>query len=835
MLDVRIDMAQDKIAQWLRSFETSGGRVFLAVLLSLPSALVMSFCLKSFWLAQYPVKLIIMVGLVVSFGLLYWVLLSTIHPITEERKIKHLSLFFVLVAVLTPTGMLFDAIKSHFLILQPHQVTLRLSSPTSDNARLRIISASLLGSKRTFNPAKFARECELQAETLSVAPGSSCEVTYLVTSYEADRLMIVFDLSQSVGKVEVATPVGGNQYLFETPSESDKTETFSVALTWVQKRIKYPVFAMLGFSLFMFLTLLSLAGRSLLHRDKSVKKPIQSVNQLWVYLLLVLIALMYANTRFGSGFKLMIDLSSDAGNIASYVAAYDHPTSFRADALLANPQNFSEYFTVFLPFISTLARLTGSYASAFMVLLAPVAILHLFGYYLLGKRLFSSRNLALCLAIVTAIPIGLPLFEYYGLSGDILPRSLFQALLPFGLLALLTFAKRPKWYWLVSLIFTLLLYIHPVSGPAWVGICLISLLLFAIRESGKRWWVAFLPAVLIFFVGVIPFLQAYFRADSFAVLDPKLLEAVNLSRYTSQTLPILEFYRGEMWVLLRGHWSLITLSLIDLSFVIWTVVRLLNRSKLRSAPDPQEKISGLLSLWWVVLVLVAVVVPLIDEMVANAFGRPLLLREIRRTMRYFVPMLWLTFFWVCQKALVLFGRAKQPANHRPLVWLAILSLLICYGIEIQIWKNPIFVRQWECLRSGNLICKPDEDTLAMYDFYTELPKHVEPDESVFPDPDPQYLADSLIPRYHSLHSVAYTYKDGGAVGDFLPEWWRITQALRPYLPTSEHGLDPNVVEVASTTGADYFYFIHPDQSAMNYLETQQVIFQNDYGTLISLK
>ena len=123
----------------------------------------------------------------------------------------------------------------------------------------------------------------------------------------------------------------------------------------------------------------------------------------------------------------------------------------------------------------------------------------------------------------------------------------------------------------------------------------------------------------------------------------------------------------------------------------------------------------------------------------------------------------------------------------------------------------------------------------MHEFYTELRKYVDIDESVFPDPSPQYLSETLIPRYHSLRSVAYSYKDGGALGEFLPEWWQITQALKPYLPPITPSLDPKVVEVARTTVAEYFYFIHPDETALEYLKTQDIVFQNEYGTLISLK
>jgi hypothetical protein len=296
----------------------------------------------------------------------------------------------------------------------------------------------------------------------------------------------------------------------------------------------------------------------------------------------------------------------------------------------------------------------------------------------------------------------------------------------------------------------------------------------------------------------------------------------------------LAFYLDDMLGLFRANWALITLVLVSLGFGLSGLLRFIKRSK-KMATLKVSRQSVLLLIWWVVLIAVAVLIPLMDETIASVFDRNLVLREIRRTLRYFIPMLWLTFFWVCQSALVGFGAADERSKARLLVGIAIISLLVSYSVETKAWNNSIFNRQWQCIRSGNLICKPDQETLAMHEFYTELPKHIDIAESVFPDPSPQYLAETLIPRYHSLRSVAYSYKDGGALGEFLPEWWRITQELKLYLPPTTLSLDPKVVEVARTTVADYFYFIHPDKVALEYLKTQDIVFQNDYGTLISLK
>ena len=815
-------------------FATPKGKILLAILFGIPSAITVSLCLKQFWLAQISIKALILVGLTLVFSLFYWLLLAAIRLSAIKGSATKLTLLFLLITILAPTGLLYSLIKTQFLILSPTRVDVALSSQTTKPARLLISSASLLSSERTIAPVQYSHDCEIQMGEISVAAGKSCSVTYLVSIYEADRIEIVFDPSQSDGIVEVSTPMGGDRYLFTSQSTGGTRDRFAVNLNWVPNQIELFASLLLGFSLFCLLALVCLSLWTLIDNRPTKVSQGKPTGEGWIFLLFVLVALIYANVRFGAGFNQTLKMTSDAGNISSYVGGLENPQYFTEDELLNNPANFGEYLAVHIPLIYSLSKLTGGYASAFMVLIAPVTLLHLCGYYLVGKKLLGNRLVALAFVVATAIPIDLPLFEYFGLSDDILPRSLFQALLPFALLLLISKGQNPKLHWLISLAFTLLLYVHPVSGPAWVAVCLATLLYFAITVNGKNWWKSWLPALLVFVIGVIPFLQAYLGQMVELKVSLELLQQIQQHRYASQRKPIVAFYLDDMLGLFRANWALITLVLVGLGFGVSGLIRIIRRSK-KMATHKVSRQSVLLLIWWVVLIAVAVLIPFLDEAIASAFDRNLVLREIRRTLRYFIPMLWLTFFWVCQKVLVAFGELRESAKSRLLVGVAIVSLLTSYSVETKAWKNSIFIRHWECIRSGNLICKPDQETLAMHEFYTELRKYVDIDESVFPDPSPQYLSETLIPRYHSLRSVAYSYKDGGALGEFLPEWWQITQALKPYLPPITPSLDPKVVEVARTTVAEYFYFIHPDETALEYLKTQDIVFQNEYGTLISLK
>lgn len=759
--------------------------------------------------------------------------LSLIAANEQTGKVKLLSFGFVLIAVWAPALMLAESVLAKNLILMPDLVTLELQGRNEAPGQLKIDQVYLEGSPRQFSYTTLSDQCDKNGDLIQSTPGEVCRISFVITAHLQNRLNFKFDLSRTNGVVDIFAPTGNHHYEFEPVSETGKSGNFPIGISAFSRKIIYPVNLAVWLSVLSVLTVIGIAGLSMASKYLKPRPKSIGVSDVWAFIAFAVIALIFANGRFGLDLSHSIELASDAGNISSFVAANENPQNFKTDPFLSNPNNFSMYFAFHLPLISTLNKLTGSYASAFMALVGPVTFLHLCGYYLLGKRFLTNRLLAFLFAIATAIPVSLPLFEYYGLSTDILPRSLYQALLPFALILLMELCTRPKYFWLALLVFTLLLYVHPVSGPAWVGVCLVTLLYFAIKLKGSRWWMYWLPAAFVFVLGVIPFVRAYFRPAPVSQVDPELFLQVQQARYAEQTRSVIDLYKQDVVATLQTNWVLLTLLLVALAFGGYSLLRAVKRLK-KAAPKHGTQQSLLINLWWVVLVLVAVVVPLIDDFVSNTFGRPLMLREIRRTMRYFVPMLWLTFFWVSQQTLVYFGNAKQIVRQS-LVWIAILSTLICYGIETEIWKNPILARQWECVRSGTVLCKTNADVLAKYEFYTELPKYVEPDKSVFPDPDPRYLADSLMPRYHSLRSVAYTYKDGEGVGDLLAEWWRITQELKPYLPAGEHAMDPKVADFARTTGATYFYFIHPDKNALEYLKSQKVLFQNDYGALISLK
>lgn len=809
---------------------TPKGRLITSLFLSIPPAITMSFCLNTFWLDGYLKQVQILFTSLAGFALFFWLLLRAHKPSYDDRTISTIKLVFTVLMAFTLSLPAYQTVRSKLLSFNPYEITINVHGNRQAEGVLGLKSVSLENANRNFQAARISPVCQSAGFFVHARNGEICEITYLVPVLEGyqDKLVIVFDEKNSNGQVDVSTPMGGQSYQFPSPGTDPNEGIFTINLRSLRQRQYLPLFFLAWSALFN--VLFCLLG-VLSHRLRLPNAMLHLSRQKWAALILltfVLLSFTHANARFGSAFKQELSFNSDVGNIASYVAAADHPENFAHDELLSDPSNYSEYYAFHRPLIQFIAKITGTYPSAFLLLIAPVTFLHLLAYYLLGHELLKNQHLAFVFAIVTAMLVSVPL-DNFGLGEDILPRTLFEALLPFALLLLLKVRLRQKLYPLVSLAFTLLLYVHPVSGPAWVGVCMATLLYYSIQQSGHSWGRSFVPALLVFLVGVIPFLGAYFPDGKGAMLSSELMQAISSYRYSVVTLSILQLYLDQVLNWLSVHWSLFSMSLLAFVVVVRNLIAFL-----RSKGRPKDEEGFLLALWWVVLITVAILIPLTDEAIAKVRGGELLLREIRRTLRYYVPMLWLTFLWVCARALQYAKSTSAQRQVNPLIVLAITLMIVLYGASTKIWRNPLVVRALDCILAGEVICRPTEETLAKYEFYTELSNKLSLKESVFPDPSPNYLADSLIPRFYSLRSVVYTYKDGGAVGAFLPEWWRITQELEPLLPRDGQPLDAKVLEVARSAGADYFYFIQPASSLSIFLSSQDIVFQNSYGTLIRL-
>ena len=154
----------------------------------------------------------------------------------------------------------------------------------------------------------------------------------------------------------------------------------------------------------------------------------------------VLVAALFQFGRWAEAYPF---LYGDAGNVASFAAAWDHPELFVNDNLLGDSGHFRFYAVIHVPLVRWLNRFVGDYAIAFTSLLGPLVLLQAIGFYVFGRVVLRGRWWAFLLSIASLMLVPLNLGTFWGIYRDPISRIMFQALLPFLLAAAYYWRSRP--------------------------------------------------------------------------------------------------------------------------------------------------------------------------------------------------------------------------------------------------------------------------------------------------------------------------------------------------------------------------------------------------------
>jgi hypothetical protein len=439
----------------------------------------------------------------------------------------------------------------------------------------------------------------------------------------------------------------------------------------------------------------------------------------------------------GNGEYPFVWLGSDAAQLASFAAARDHPDLFENDTLLADPVNHRFYASVHIPLLQWLTRLSGDYGTSFLWLLGPTVVLQLLGFYLLGRALFADRFWALLLAFATSGTTSV--FgpgEFWGLWPDCLPRNLYQAVLPFLLLAVLRWRAVPAAWPLLMAGLGASMYLHPVSAPVWGAAAWLGLA----SEHWQTSWRRVSRLLLAGFVFVLvagPLLLGFSRqqrpsSPALAEQASKLQDRVYGFEGSSHPLsqPVLLELSSQ-------HGVLLVASLLALA-ILW---------KLR--PDRPQVWRQTLA-WLVGILLVSVGLPLLIQIVAANPHTTNTQRILVRNLRFLFPMLLVQCVW----ALAVLERACRRAGTR-------LAVLACglYLLAVWLQANPPMLWPQEWARRTGWGRSRDPDTLAIL---LTIKEKTPPTARLLSFDDARFEPSAI--RYFSLRSLAYCYKDVGPLG-----------------------------------------------------------------------
>ena len=536
-------------------------------------------------------------------------------------------------------------------------------------------------------------------------------------------------------------------------------------------------------------------------------------------LIFITFAVLYFLSRLQGNYPVVI-LSGDAGNIASYAAAADHPAWFASDPAIGSAGNAGVYATVHIPLIRLLERLTGDYGLAYAWLALPQTFLQLLGFYVLGRVLFKNRFWAFLLAFLTAMPVlNIGLGENWGVLQDALPRVTFQSLLPFLLALVLVCKDSPRrWPWLM--VFAgLLVYAHPISAPAWGLAIWLSLWLLQPKAwTWKRRVLVMLGLGLVFLAALTPFTLNYlsYRGRDQGA-DYTTVMTIIQTYMPANLLDVPAALAAFLWNMTRS--LLLPLALVGL-VVTWLLKK--------SDRTPVKVVL----LWMAGIFLTSIIVPFGERLVEARLQILPLETELVRCIRYFVPLLLLFWLWPLAE---LTQRLEKPKIRLAVMALGVVLFAFWGGTHRPAVGDMLDTLA--CFTRGQLVC-PTERPLD--ELILTLRAETQPGEGVlFFTEDVAYTSQTLSVRYEALRPMVYTQRDAGTYSyadrSALPAWLETTnqwEALRAMTDSSARF--DGLVSLAESLKADYLVIDFPVAPETLSSLSVTVILQNDVYTLFKL-
>ncbi|MCL4258041.1 MAG: hypothetical protein KJZ53_05870, partial [Anaerolineales bacterium] len=428
-----------------------------------------------------------------------------------------------------------------------------------------------------------------------------------------------------------------------------------------------------------------------------------------------------------------------------FVAARLHPEFFANDSLLGVPANFYFYVALHLPLVATLGEwLGGNYGLATAYLFLPHLFLQGVGFYLLGKELFRDRFWSMLLVGITFLPFSMNWGEFWGTLYDVMPRVTFQVLLPYVLWVTVRWRNSVKKWPYVLMLAGLLIYVHPVSAPAWILSIWLSLVVGTSKTTFKNNVVDGIRAGLALLVVVLPYVWFYLTNYAHGeVIDYALTRQIWSER----------LYPGFV-DLGYGFREFINVIVIEREVELFIVGGLAVLFSFLPLRQHDAALARLLQVWLVGILLASVVIPIIDFSIAVHLERLPLQVDLVRNLRYLFPLLLLFSLWApfVVASGALFGLKLSDRGPRVVL---VLTLFWCAWLA-KFHQPSMALDAVKCMVARNLFCPISQQERQAEEVLNAIRTLVPPDQSI--------LANALVLeiRYHALRSVAFASKDGGA-------------------------------------------------------------------------
>ena len=488
-----------------------------------------------------------------------------------------------------------------------------------------------------------------------------------------------------------------------------------------------------------------------------------------------------------------IFINGDAALYTAVAAARANPDLFIGDTLLEDPGNYNFYRPIHIPTIEALGWLTGDYGKGVVLLLGPLVWIHLLGYYLLGRVLYQNRFWALILSITTSVYILTPIGDDVGLMFDPLPGFAFGALLPYLLSAIIRFRDDTKKWPTIIGCCAGLIYVHPVSAPAWVfGLWLFYALSnpdgSLLRDRVRRALALGLVACFV----ALPFAALYVSSHDHLPNDPVKVGAIKdaMEARIEPTLfsPGSTIGAFSKWLLTDFYYTY---------FALMSLCLLLSSSQTdrRNTTALITVVSG--------AVLFTVLLPCAEYVLTMGSEVPYE-TDLIRPLKYVVPVIFVLSIWGLCAVQERLARSIKPEYFMTFVSV-LVGLVFVFYVHMKDSHTAHFVYPTiQAWMHGNLL--PEQPMTQLV--------HVEAIRAVrdfTPEKSKVFVASAfaLQVRYAALRPVVYAFKDGWFFTmsnyDALLKWYDTYKKLGKisktgYSPTE---VKQTLIPIAKELNADY--------------------------------
>lgn len=513
----------------------------------------------------------------------------------------------------------------------------------------------------------------------------------------------------------------------------------------------------------------------------------------------------------------LLQLGSDQHNIASFAAAREHPERYANDMLLSNPVNYKWYTPLYVAAIKHITRLTGSYAITFVALIIPTVTLFLSGTFFLLRYLTHSRLLSAALAFIfTVALIRIP----FGGDWNIIevihmrPNNQFIALLPWTLLLAIWSRNRVIFWPLVGACSAFLVYVHPVSAPAW-GFAVFGGLLWASKEyySPKTRIVWLLLLVVAAILIAVPYCVIFLGTCSNKQPPPDQFETIYnfaAQRLIPGSLDIGLLLKKFFNFSRRHDTRFFTLFLL-----VWAITGQIFAWK----DDRQTRtIARFLILGLVFFMLITVGIPLADQIISARLRRMPFEIDLARGLKFWpwwLLLLGAPGFPGLQKSVSASKKCPAHIDRSLTIIIVCIALLVSHSI---LTRN--IRRYLRSTRANPEFAKEMEATNELVDF---IEQNIPTDATFFGKSSPFWL------RHTPGRGVLMTWKDSGTLlcvnydglKKFIDLWNQQEQA---------HTID-QMNEFCKRWGVDYLLLQSPDDSAV---DNDMTIFSNNMWKIVQV-